>query len=124
MADAARRLSPDEIEERRAFLQRLKTDFPKRDASVVSLDTKRRPLGLAPAPVEDEPQECGDEPLDRGALMHGPVIDLADHDRAFLDSAAPVELVYISLNAAGDMLDNVTRKLKERCAGLERRSRS
>lgn len=78
----------------------------------------RKPLGLGIVPGDDAPSEHDASSYDDG-LQHGPVMDLTGFDRAALDAAASVELVYISLNAAGSMLDTATRKLKERCAGLE-----
>ena len=36
-----------------------------------------------------------------------------------LDAPAPLEIVYVSLNAAGEMIETAHQALKERCAGLE-----
>ena len=56
MANAAHNLSPAEIEERKLWLQRLNTDFPKRDAEVIPM---RRPLGLRMLPDNETPEGDG-----------------------------------------------------------------
>ena len=120
MTDAARNLSPDELD---ALTRRLAARVP-RDASamapssVVDIVTHRRqPLGLRP--VDDGPPERDASTYTGGDLEHGPIVDFDDIAQETLNQPADVGLVYVSLNAAVSASEKSHQKLKTKVAELE-----
>jgi hypothetical protein len=74
------------------------------------IKTRRRPLGLRPAPGDSDPSERDAPP------GLAPVINLADYDRNHLDAPAPMEFVYECLNGAASMTQTSHQSLKAKIA--------
>ena len=75
---------------------------------------RRPPLGLRPAPGDNDPASSE---RDLGAPPDfAPVVNLADYDRAHLDAPAPTALVYEALNGAASMTQTSHQSLKAKIA--------
>jgi len=85
-------------------------------APVASDRPRRRPLGLAPGPANDDGPAASETAY---GPDFQPVIDLATVDRQILDSAPTTELVYEVLNSAASITDVSHRRLKAKIAALE-----
>jgi hypothetical protein len=119
MSNAARNLTEAELAERKAFLARLKTDFPERDAHVVPL---RRDLGLPPV-ADDDPaasaaseRNAADEPED---IERGPFYDLLAFDEDHLAAPARVFSLYVGINGVCSVGLDGFRRNKKRIDDIE-----
>jgi hypothetical protein len=118
MSVMAADLSDPEAAERARMLRSwgigVKPDLPP-DRARAAATSRRRPLGLAPAPGDD-PAESSP----RGEDHYSPGFSFKDGvDEEVLNSAATVDLLYEGLDAAASMVDTVNRKLKARIVELE-----
>jgi hypothetical protein len=101
MSAIAADLSPAERAERRAFLRRLRDLPPRSSADVVPIGSQRKPLGLRPAPGDDD----GDaSPKGRAAAESFSFHFAVGKDRAHLDNAVSASLVYQLLDVVGGAL--------------------
>ena len=125
MSNVAHNLSPAEREERRVFLDRLKADFPKPGAVI---PMRRQPLGLAPAPGDDEPPEGDGGLTSRGdRYAHEIIADaIASMSAEARAEGATIEAVFelceMPLSAAfsgDDILNDKVKELRKELSDLK-----
>jgi hypothetical protein len=108
MTTNAARLSDADVADLMVRLSSRPEPLDRPRGSVVSLDTKRRPLGLSIVrDAADEPERDDDG---FGEYGSGPVMDLAAMDASALNATPDMRFVYFTLNVAVGLAENIAKK--------------